>query len=284
MVIEHKVFELYGKKAFELAVVTPPFKHFNPLPNEACYLHIFEGVNDSYSEDDRFSVAQNEGVLMKCGNYFYDLKPNSKSGTSGLIAVHFHPDVLKKIYEKELPSFLQNEDNTGSDKNMTLIHADELIHRFMEDMQFLFAHRELVNEELLMLRFREIIVLLLKSKASGQVHQIMSNLFSPKEFDFRQVIETHIFSPLTVNDLAELTNHSLASFKRTFRNVFDDSPANYIKNRRLDHAAELLAKTTEQISHIALDCQFNDLAHFSNSFKSRFNVSPKSYRLGQSRN
>lgn len=283
MVIEHKVFELFGKKVFELALVTPPFKHFNPLPDEACYLHIFEGVNDSYSEDESFRVAENEGVLMKCGNYFYDLKPNSKSGISGLIAVHFHPDVLKKIYEKELPSFLQNEEKIATDKNMTIIPADELIKRFMEDMKFLFSYRDMVDKELLTIRLKEIILLLLKSKSAGQVHKIMHNLFSPREFNFRSVIETHIFNALSVSDLAEMTNHSLASFKREFKKVFDNSPANYIKNRRLDHAADLLIKTNEPISHIAIDCQFSDLAHFSNSFKTRFKISPKEYRLSQTR-
>ena len=69
MVIEHRILNLLGKKVFEKAVVTPPFKNLNPLPNEACLLYVTEGSNNSYSEEEHISVRQEEGVLMKCGNY-----------------------------------------------------------------------------------------------------------------------------------------------------------------------------------------------------------------------
>ena len=71
MLIEHRVLNLFDKKVFEKAVVTPPFKRPNPLPNEACFLYVTEGWNNTYSEEGHISMQQGEGVLMKCGNYMY---------------------------------------------------------------------------------------------------------------------------------------------------------------------------------------------------------------------
>lgn len=152
----------------------------------------------------------------------------------------------------------------------------------MESMLFYFENPAVVDEELLVLKFKEIVLLLLKTEDAPSIIEIMHNLFSPKSFPFKEIVEGHIFSPLSISDLAELTNNSLASFKRVFKKIYGDSPASFIKNRRLEKAAELLMVSDERISSIAQDCQFGDTAHFSNSFKAKYKLSPTEYRLSQS--
>ncbi|MCE7994483.1 MAG: helix-turn-helix transcriptional regulator [Roseivirga sp.] len=280
MILEHKILKLYGEKVFELARVKPPFKHFNPLPDEACFLHIFEGGNYSSSQEDSVYVAERQSVLMKCGNYFYDLKPKSETGNSGIIAVHFHPDVLRRIYEKETPSFL-SENLVDVNHNMAMIPAGRLIDRFVEDLEHYFLHKSLATEDLLILKLKEIILLLLQTSNAPKVHNIMYNLFTQREISFKTTIEAHILSHLSVSDLASLTNHSLASFKRNFRKVYKRSPAGYIRKRRLEMAAEMLISSDKPVTQVALDCQFSSLAHFSNSFKQMYKISPRAYRMSQ---
>ncbi len=165
---------------------------------------------------------------------------------------------------------------------MTLVRADDLIKKYMESMLFYFENPAVVDEELLVLKFKEIVLLLLKTEDAPSIIEIMHNLFSAKSFSFKEIVEAHIFSPLTISDLAELTNNSLASFKREFKKIYGDSPANFIKNRRLEKAAELLMVSDERVSTIAQDCQFGDTSHFSNSFKAKYMLSPTEYRLSQS--
>jgi len=281
MVLQYKKFDLFGKKVFEIAKIQPPFKNFNQKQHQACYLYIYEGANDSYSEEEYLRVEEGDGVLMKCGNYFYDLKKSEKTGLSGVISVHFYPEVLKRIYKDNIPSFLKNDAGMITHKNMTLVKSDILIKRFMEDMRFYFANPELMTNDLLLIRLKEIILLLLQSKDADMIHKIMHNLFSPREVSFRSTIEAHLFSPISIVELAQLTNHSLASFKREFKRIFNDSPANYIKNKRLEKAADLLRLSDLSVSDIAFECLFNDLAHFSASFKIKYKMSPKSFRKSQ---
>jgi len=106
-------------------------------------------------------------------------------------------------------------------------------------------------------------------------------LFSPTTYSFTQIIDAHIFSDLSTEDLAQLTNLSLSSFKREFKRVYNDSPANYIRNKKLEKAAELLVISPERITDIAYDTGFNDLAHFSKCFQEKFGTSPSGYRLDQ---
>ena len=138
----------------------------------------------------------------------------------------------------------------------------------------------LTNESILELKLKEIILILSKIDSTG-VRQILNNLFNPTTVVFKDVIGAHLYSSLSVEDLASLTNSSLTSFKRKFNDIYGTSPAYYIKNKRLEKAAMLLKITDRSISDISFECAFNDLAHFSNSFKSKYDLTPSGYRMVQ---
>ena len=281
MIIEHKTIEIFGKKVFEKAVVTPPFKNPNPLQNEACFLYVLEGQNSSFSEQEHIIVQQDEGVLMKCGNYIYEGAANTESGRFGLLAIHFYPEVLQKIFEKGVPDFIIKGRTNKAIVGMALVRANRLIKRFMEDILLYIESPELYDEELIALKLKEIIFLLLKTDSATAVREIIANFFSPRTFTLKEIVEAHIFSPLSISDLAQLCNCSLASFKREFRRIYKDSPASYIKKRRLEKAAQLLLISDETISSIAYDCQFDNVAHFSSSFKALYQLTPSEYRMSQ---
>ena len=144
---------------------------------------------------------------------------------------------------------------------------------------FYVENEQLVTEEILVLKLKEIILLLLQTENASKIIEIMSNLFSPREYGFKEIIESHIFSALGSEELAQLTNHSLSSFKRQFKKIYDDSPSNYIQNKRIEKSIDLLAVSDESISNIAYDTGFKSISHFSKAFKARLNKTPSEYRL-----
>ena len=163
---------------------------------------------------------------------------------------------------------------------MAYINRNEIVSNYIESISLIFDNPKLAVESIIELKLKEIILILSKVD-SKRINLILNNLFNPTTVVFQNVIEAHIYSTLSVEDLANLTNKSLTSFKRKFKEIYQTSPANYIKNKRLDKAAKLLKISNESISDISFKCAFNDLAHFSNSFKAKFNQSPSDYRLAQ---
>ncbi|WP_420574168.1 helix-turn-helix domain-containing protein [Kordia sp.] len=280
MILAHETLSLYDKMLFEKAIVQAPFQKANPMTNEACFLYVLEGENKTYSALERTHIKVGESVLMKCGNFMFKLLPDKNAGTYEAIAVHFYPEILKKAYGNTLPSFLKKYTNQHT-PTLVKLEAITLIQQYIESVLFYFKNPNLVNEDLLVLKLKEIIVLLLQTDSSDKIKTVLSNLFTTQTFDFKETIEAHLFSSLTVSGLAELTNNSLSSFKRKFKKIYNDSPNNYIKNRRLQKASSLLAVSELSISHIAYDCGFNDIAHFSKSFKQKFSISPSAFRLNQ---
>ncbi|MFT5778805.1 MAG: AraC-like DNA-binding protein [Crocinitomicaceae bacterium] len=279
MVANRNILNLYGKKLFERAQFTSPFKRQNDLSNEACYLHILEGGHNQYSGTALVEARKNEGILMKCGNFIFEPIVDQSQGPTKLVAIHFFPDVLKKLFKDDPPKFLFKEDE---EVKTSVMHIDgnAIISHYIQSVSLLFDNPSLADEDILELKLKEIIMILSKLDSKG-VNEILNNLFNSSTVDFKEVIEAHLFSALSVEDLASLTHRSLTSFKRKFKEVYQSSPASYIKNKRLDRAAKLLIISDQSISDISFDCAFNDIAHFSNSFKAKFNLTPSEYRLAQ---
>lgn len=281
MITERKQYELFGKIIFEKVTIKAPFKIPNPTPNEACFLYMLEGQIDYKIEQQSISIPVNEAVLLKCGNYFSQMKGSTLSKNNQIVFVHFHPETLKKIYDTDLPKIFQQPKIVGQNIDLTQINNDFLIQKYIESLLFYFDNPMLINEDLLVIKLKEIILLLCQTKNAPVIQQILSQLFSPTSFTFKQIIESNFYQHVTIEELSQMTNLSLSSFKREFKKNYNDSPAKYIRNKKLEKASDLLLISDERITDIAYDCGFNDLANFSKIFHDKYNQTPSNFRLNQ---
>lgn len=282
MITERKQYQLFGKIIFEKVTIEAPFKIPNPMPNEACFLYMLEGQIDYKTQLQSISVPVNDAVLLKCGNYFSQMKSSTLSKNNQIVIVHFHPEILRKIYDTDLPKIFQKSAiEPNLDFELTQINNDYIIQKYIESLLFYFDNPTLINEDLLVIKLKEIILLLCQTKNAPIIQQILSQLFSPTSYSFKQIIESNLYYHFTTEELAQMTNLSLSSFKREFKKNYNDTPANYIRNKKLEKAAELLGISEERITDIAFDCGFNDLANFSKLFHDKFHNSPSNYRLDQ---
>lgn len=277
MVNNYKKYELFGKTFMQKIELKSPFRYDFPVTEQACFLYVLQG-------EFRYQVDQAEGnipasysLFLNCirsGNQIRHALPDSKCE---IVIVTFYPDILKKIYDRELPLLLQTP-KTVSNKSNEKINNDFLIQKYVEGLLFYFENPSLVNEDILVLKLKEIILLLSQTQNAESVQIILSQLFSPVTYTFKQLIEANLFSQLTIEQLAEQTSLSLSSFKREFAKLYNDTPASYIKNKKLEKAAELLLASDQRITEIALTCGFNDLANFTRSFSEKYQRTPREYR------
>jgi AraC-like DNA-binding protein len=250
------------------------------MPNESCYVYLLEGVGISISEVDEIHFSAKESILMKCGRYISKMLGSEKANRYEAFAVHFHPDVLKEIYKNDLPKFLFETKPNGN-TGMVKINSNILINKYIQGFLFYFEHPELVDDDILILKMKEIILLLHQTKDAPAIHKILSSLFSPNSYSLQQIVESHLLTDISIDELSALCNLSLSTFKRAFKLIYNDNPANYLRNKRLEKAAKLLVISDQRINEIAYDCGFNDQAHFSKSFQAKYNCTPSFYRLNQ---
>ncbi len=278
MIVDHKTLDFKGKMVFEKATIKAPFGIKNPMPNEACFLYVLKGIGMAFSETHKVQASPKNGILMKCGSFMNHMFSKEPDGTYEAIAVHFYPEVLEKIYQNEVPNFLKKTKGNIPENPSVLVEKDILFEKYFDGLVYYFSHPELVTDELIGLKMKELMLLLENTKDAPKLHRILSNLFSPRSYSLKEVVSSHLFSDISIDDLATLAGLSISTFKREFRKVFNDSPSHYIKAKRLERAAELLESTKRHVSEIAYECCFNDLAVFSKNFKKKFGTSPSEYR------
>ena len=134
------------------------------------------------------------------------------------------------------------------------------------------------SEDLLELKFRELLLNVLGNPENSELNDYMLHLLSPQQESFLQVMETNCLYNLSLQDYAKMLNLSLSSFKRHFVSVYKTTPGHWLQEQKLNHAYHLLLSTGKPINEISFESGFENSTHLSHLFKKRFGLSPIKYR------
>lgn len=95
-------------------------------------------------------------------------------------------------------------------------------------------------------------------------------------------INEHLTDDLSVQTLCSHFRLAHSEIYAIFKEYFQDTPAEYIKKRRLYKACDLLKNTALPVNKIAKTCGIPDYNYFSKIFKKTFGISPRTYRATKS--
>ncbi|KIA94763.1 AraC family transcriptional regulator [Pedobacter kyungheensis] len=280
MIIDHKKYDLFGKSMVQNIRIKAPFTFDFPITDNACFLYMLQGEMQYHRDEARVNIPHKHALFLNCIQASKTISNLNAGSVNEIMIVNFHPDILKRVYDREMPFILQASERMVSNKSVEVLNNNFLIEKYIEGLLFYFQHPALVNDDILVLKLKEIILLLAQTPNARAVQTIFTQLFSPTTYTFKQIIEANLFTQLSIDALARLNNLSVSSFKREFARHYNDTPANYIKTKRLEKAAELLVISTERIKDIAFNCGFNDLANFTKSFREKYQCTPGEFRVG----
>ncbi|MCV9387144.1 helix-turn-helix domain-containing protein [Reichenbachiella ulvae] len=275
MILHRQKFEYKGRALIEKIRIQAPFRYEALFEDEGCFLYVNGSPAHFHAADQKITLPSNESVLLKCGTYFVDWLQGSEAETCEVLAVHLPTELLRDIYRNEVPSFLRERQETPY---IQKILPELTLSKFIESLDFYFDTPALVTDELLELKIKELILILVQTRNAESILELFSALFAPRKVTMQEVIQTHLYSDLTVSQLAELCHMSLSSFKREFVKHYGDSPKNYLNGQKLERARELLQVSEEGIARVAYQVGYSDPAYFSRLFKSKFGYSPSEVR------
>ncbi|WP_306641348.1 helix-turn-helix domain-containing protein [Sanyastnella coralliicola] len=275
--VDSKVIEFKGMPLFQKARFRTPFIMQGDIKDFACFFYMVQGSLISYDRRGVHKISDKDAILKNCGSYIQEYVSSSSNEECEAIAVYLYPDLLKEIYKNEVPSFLKDD---GIPVPKKLI-ANELVEQYMTNLAIYFENPASLDEELGILKIKELMLILLKSESHQDVRKLLSEIFAPVNVAFKEAIHRNLYNNLSVDQLAFICNMSVSSFKREFKKVFEDTPARYIKNKRLARAASELLCKNDPVSAIAYDCGFQDITTFSASFSDKYGMSPSKYRMAQ---
>lgn len=142
--------------------------------------------------------------------------------------------------------------------------------------------RARINYELFFIQMTEALV-----ESEKGVNRLMNNLKNEKpstrEELYRRVslariyIDEHYLEELNLSKLAEIAMTSKYHFLRSFKEIYNASPYQFVLQKRLKYGAELLRKGDHNLSEIATETGFTDRRAFNKSFKSHFGMLPSAF-------
>lgn len=91
-------------------------------------------------------------------------------------------------------------------------------------------------------------------------------------------VETHLAESLSLVELATVAGFSEYHFARLFRQATGQSPYQYVLQKRVERAQNLLSHTNRSISEIAIETGFTHQSHMTHVFKRYVGLTPKAYR------
>ena len=182
------------------------------------------------------------------------------------------------MFERRLSDLLRNAKNYGIIMNTLLrkaaeqggvhpLHLDRASSAFAAKIEQLSAASEISS--LMCEMFRSYCHLVRDQTTKG---------YSPVIRKTVLLIDSDLSADLSLRALSERQNISAGYLSAMFRQETGQTLSEFVRERRIRHAARLLHKTNLQIQTVASHCGIMDVQYFSKLFKKQMGKTPKEYR------
>ncbi len=99
----------------------------------------------------------------------------------------------------------------------------------------------------------------------------------------RALMEEHLMSGVTVDEVAGKLGITRSTLFRKFRERYSVSPKEYLDSVRIERARRLLVQSTAPVKEIAALCGYEDSHYFSRTFKRQVGLTPSEVRATSGR-
>ncbi|MEW5561161.1 AraC family transcriptional regulator [Enterobacter asburiae] len=177
----------------------------------------------------------------------------------------------EKIWDKSPASFRLDEKTFAQDDKITALYRHFLLDC---DWQQQANHLALSSATTLLLTH----LIQHYTNVQWQLPKVTGGLAPFVLRNVLALIEARLAEPLTLADLAQEAKLSEYHFARMFSLSMNMAPHQYVMQRRMARAQELVRHTSLPLTDIALACGFSSASHFSNRFKSALGMTPSQLR------
>lgn len=277
MEFDSKTLAFKGRIVFQKLQV-PAFERLPKeyYKNEACFIFVKQGAFQVRSQTEVVSVNSEVGLLAKCLNYFYESvkKSGETEDNIEVLGIMLYPELIKVLFEFDIRTSKHEVDF-----NLKQVQIHKLLEHFRESVIILLENPELADEELIKSKLREFVILMTKTIDAPSELDFLAALFKPNFAKFEEVVQSNLYTNLSLEELARLSHMSLSSFKRKFKEVYAESPVKHLTKMKVNKAVELLKNKELRVSDIAYDLGFESVATFNRVFKQHTGKNPSEHRL-----
>jgi len=239
-------------------------------------LFVLSGRRIYHWQGRSWELKQGTCAFVKPGAVIAE-RPNAEEWC---VMVFFVPDdFLLQVVKENQNLFPDRSFSTGEyNEPLIMLGVSEISHACFSSMLPYFTLSPSPPENLVELKFKELVLSLLINPANRYLVSYLNALNNKNQVSLKQVMHNNFSFHLNLEDYAKLSCKSVSSFKREFKKYFDESPARWLMKKRLEKAKHLLEGTLLPVTEISFECGFENPNHFSRVFKEKTGVSPLQFR------
>ena len=234
---------------------------------EHIFIFLINGKMNGYDGKKHHVLMPGDCCIIRKNQLVRYNKQKDKTEFKKIVIV-FDEVFLKSFLSKHKQPYV----NYASDEAFLEIKQDVLISSFVQSLQPYYGEEGKLPLNFADVKREELLLILL------QLHPEYTNILFdfgiPGKIDLEAFMNKNFKFNVSIERFAYLTGRSLSSFKRDFQSTFNETPNKWLIKKRLEEAYFLLQKKGYRPSDIYLDLGFEDLSHFSFTFKKRFGHTP----------
>lgn len=258
---------------------------FHPLPwhwhDEIELLVLTKGAVRFKTLSDEFVLKEGEGLFFNSGVLHAAWENDAKE-----IIIHsivFHPRLIggyegSIFWDKYLNPLMADPSLKSMHFSQNISWQKEIL-RLIEDSWQAGFHKKNEYEFDVRANLSHIVALLLSKNNPSQLPLSEKQLRDNQRIKLMlQYIEEHLSDSIEITDIADTALISVSECLRCFKHSIGTTPIQYVKQLRIQKAAELLSSTTLSITEVAIECGFQEMSYFSKTFKQTHGCTPSEYR------
>jgi AraC family transcriptional regulator, exoenzyme S synthesis regulatory protein ExsA len=236
--------------------------------------YVIDGRKICHTAMGAYDIQKDSCVFVRRGGFILE----QLMDTGFCVILFFIPDdfICDTLHTRSKP--LSNSDQHF--EPVMFLESNELLKAFFISMSSYFVEKHDPDPTLLEIKFKELILNIADNAVNKELLSYFCYLLhEPQTSLLKRVMEENFCYNLKLEGYAELSNRSLSAFKRDFEKVFHCTPGKWLLEKRLHHSLHLMNTLKKTVSEAAFESGFENLSHFSRSFKIRFGKNPTAMKI-----
>ncbi len=234
---------------------------------EHFFLYIAKGAIHGYDGDEKQTLHAGEHCLV-VKNHLARYNKERMNGEFEKVVVIFDEAFLKKFQEKHQPT------TAGFKAKRAFLPLEKsmLVSGFIQSLMPYYNQGGKIDAAFADVKREELLIILLQNQP--ELGGVLFDYGTPEKINLEAFMNRNFKFNVSIQRFAYLTGRSLSAFKRDFKTTFNDTPNHWLIQKRLQEAYFLIEKKNKKPTEIYLDLGFEDLSHFSFTFKKQFGFTP----------
>jgi AraC family transcriptional regulator, exoenzyme S synthesis regulatory protein ExsA len=245
---------------------TGEFSH-DPFISEHWLVFIVSGFSEMFSPEGVISYPAGTLALVRKNQLVKTIKKADSEIPFKSISICIDQHTLKKFSA----DYDVKADGIYSGEPIIQIESDGFMKAYFNSLMPYFSQPEKLTPVLAQIKTAEIIEMLIHKPS---LKNLLFDFSEPHKIDLEAYMNRYFSYNVPITKFAKLTGRSISTFKRDFSKTFNESPEKWLQKRRLEMAHFLILQKRKKPSDVYLDVGFENLSHFSSSFKKEFGVNP----------